>query len=275
MKVCFEYFNSSKLLNDVDELKIKYDDQDVQLIDFLERHSHQRTILDIQDIDSFNRLQEWRKLNAIKAKYPHFNIALMFHPGSTRQVPKEMLDTINKLDNIPYFFEFFVTTWEQLHYLISLKVSDVYLTEDMCFELEAAKALCSAKGVSIRAFPNIAQSSVWDSPAPAKFFIRPEDLDFYSQYIDTIEFWGDPLKQDVFYHIYCVSKRWIGELNVIVADLNATFNNSGILPLFAQTRANCGKQCMRGKRCAICFKLDSLSNTLKDKGISVKVKKKH
>ena len=47
----------------------------------------------------------------------------------------------------------------------------------------------------------MAQSSVTEIDPYLKFFIRPNDIELYAQYIDTIEFWGPEDRQDVLFEI--------------------------------------------------------------------------
>jgi tetratricopeptide (TPR) repeat protein len=80
---------------------------------------------------------------------------------------------------LPWFSGLFAHTWDQLHYLISLGVSDIYVVEDLCFELPAVAKECHKHNIRVRVIPNVAQSSINASAPLKKFFIRPEDIDIY------------------------------------------------------------------------------------------------
>lgn len=275
MKYCLQYANSSKLKNVAPEISILYDRQDTALLDFIKEHIHQRIILIIDKIEEFILGQEWQKLNAVHDAIPEAQLAVCFYQHKrVSTVDDKVAEIISKL-NIPFFTGDLITTWDQLHYFLNLGVSDVYLAEDICFKLDAAKALCSSYGVQVRIFPNVAQSSIKSSPALKKFFIRPEDLSVYEPYVDIVEFWGPLERQDIYHHIYFNSRQWFGDLNEIIFDLNTPLDSRRIVPIFAPMRVKCDKKCMKNGKCRICDRIESLSHTLADKELIIKTKKQH
>ena len=274
MKYCLHYTKDSKFKNEVDELIINYDGQLEPLLTFLDEHPNQRTILLIKDELSFSQQAQWQTLNDLSHNH---NIAICF--GEPQKAnSKHLLEVLNNLSilsNIDYFFGNLIVTWEQLNFYLSIGVSDVYLAENMCFDLPAANLACSRKGVKIRAFPNVAQSSISQEPGLKKFFIRPEDAEYYSMYIDVLEFWGPIERQDVYYLIYHKKGRWLGDLNEIIFDLNISLDSRRILPVFAQSRVNCRKKCSRDSYCAICTRLADIADTLADKNIILRKEKNY
>ena len=57
--------------------------------------------------------------------------------------------------------------------------------KDLGFELPLVRAFCNEHGVRIRCFANVAQSRWEGTPIFKKFFIRPEDVDIYEDYVET------------------------------------------------------------------------------------------
>ena len=273
MKYCGVFSNTVNLSN-FDEVKIIYDDQDRELITYLNNHLAQRTILVIQDYTRFYNTQEWLKLNAIHATYPEFNFTVCFSDIARfnfHSIDPILQECFEQLE-VPYFTGYIVANFDQLHYLGELGVSDVYVGEDICFDLRRAKAVASDYGVQLRAFPNVAQGCIKSSSALKKFFIRPEDVEEYDDCIDTLEFWGPPDRQMVLHKIY-TKGHWGGPLEAIIFDFPAELKSSALMPSFAHIRKTCGRRCMKGENCKICDRLAHISQQLTEHHIIIKPKK--
>ena len=95
-------------------------------------------------------------------------------------------------------------------------------------------------------------------------WFRPEDVDAYSVYVDTIEFGLQPERREqVLFRLYSKDKKWPGDLGRIVQDLNSLGNNGMIDSKFSQRRMNCGMTCAYGG-CSLCYDLMKLSAALPD-----------
>ena len=160
-------------------------------------------------------------------------------------------------------------TKDELLGYIQLGVSDVYIGDNLGFELDKVAEIAHQNNVQIRVFPNVAQSSWKETPGLKKFFIRPEDVTFYSDYVDVFEFWGTNLKkQEIFYKIYS-KQEWFGSLNEIIYELNEELDSRYIIPRFAEKRIRCKKECLKGGKCQICDRIKELSHTLEEAHIIV------
>jgi hypothetical protein len=153
-------------------------------------------------------------------------------------------------------------------------VTEVYVGEDICFDLVRAKAVASSYGVQLRTFPNVAQCSVKQTPPLQKFFIRPEDVEEYSDCIDTIEFWGPQDRQNILLKIY-KKGFWYGDLNELLLDLPLSFDSRRIIPGFARIRKSCDRKCMKGEHCNVCDHALSISKKLENNNFVLTAKKKH
>lgn len=267
MKYCLDYIkNKSPLMKKVNEITIYYNPTDTTLVDFLLLYKEKRINILIEDLEEFCET-ELSKIQAIKEKYPDLQIYLKI--GSYNQ---ELLDKI-KETGFPFFIYRFANNWEVFNGLIDLGVSDIYVVESLGFELEACSKIAHNKGIQIRVFPNIAQSSWTNTEALKKFFIRPEDVKLYEPYVDVMEFITESEKAEVYYEVYAEKHQWFGPLNEIIRDLKSDIDNRYIVPRFAKNRINCGKRCQKGGHCRICESIEELANTLKEKEIVVVPKK--
>lgn len=274
MKYSGRYSNKIDM-SKFDEIMIQYDKQDRQLVDFLIHHVNQKVVLVIRDINDFYSSQEWKKLNAIKEKFPELIFSVCFGEiGRFETGGNELQVSIDSLVDIPYFTGDLVTNFDQLHYLCKRGISEVYLGEDICFDLWRAKQVASSYGVKIRTFPNVGQCSVKSGLALKKFFIRPEDVEEYSDCIDTLEFWGPLDRQGTLLKIY-KKGIWFGDLQELLLDFDLSFDSRRIVPGFAQMRKTCQRKCMKGESCTICDRVYLISKKLEDKELIIKRKKTH
>lgn len=262
-----------KYLNEVDEITIRYNYKDTSLLDFLLLHKEQRVNIYITDAEKFLSNDSIELFVHIKEKYPKLNFVLFFSESE-----KDLLEEVQK-KGLKYFFTNYVNNWDNLHHIASLKPTDVYVVEALCFELEAVSKFLHSHGIDVRCFANVAQSSAESTPALKHFFIRPEDVDFYEPYIDCIDFFGHDLKDhqiNTYYKIYKYDKEWYGQLKEIIIGLKSDIDSRFIIPAFPKHRLNCGKRCLKGRRCRICETIEETAATLEKKGvIFTKLKKKN
>lgn len=264
MKFCLNYRKAhEKLMMSADELNITYNKKDTTLVDFLELYMGKRINIKIEDLEDFKATDEINKIAAIVEKYSDINISLKLP-----KVDMEFIDLL-KEKNIPYFIGTFVNNWDVFRGLINLGVTDIYIVEDLGFELDTCSKIAHENHVKIRVFPNIAQSTWKNSEPIKKFFIRPEDVIQYEPYVDVIEFMGNVEKEGVLLEIYRDNKEWFGPLYELISDLDSEIDSRFIIPRFAETRIKCGKRCLKGAPCTMCNTVDTLSKTLKDRNLIV------
>lgn len=273
MKYAVNYSNKIKNIDDFDEIIIQYNNQDKELPYFLDNHKDKMVILQIPiiEVEQFHFLEQWKLLNAIYQEHNNF-IVCFGALGAFQELDEKTLECAHNLE-MPFMTGLKITNFDQLHYALELGVCAVYLAEDICFDLLRAKRLCGRKGVQIRAFPNVAQGSVRSGPALKKFFIRPEDVEEYSNCIDVLEFWGPLDRQSVLLRIYRKG-YWYGDLEPIILDLNLSIDSRCLAPDFALFRKGCQRKCMRGEDCTICDKLFEFSEQLRADNIGFNYTKK-
>lgn len=267
MKYCIDYNKKSKILDKVDEINIVYNLKDTTLLEFLLTNKEKRVNICIEDLDIEKQLTAIEKIKDIKNSNENLQLFIRL-----QNINDDLIKKIKEY-NLPFYINLRVNNWDTFRGLIDLGVSDIYITEDLCFNLLSVSSIAHSNGVQLRTFPNVAQSQ-WNSmESLKKFFIRPEDIDTYSMYIDVVEFFGDIDKTEVLYKIYAIDKKWMGRLDEIIIGFDGDLDSRFILPKFASYRTNCRKKCLKGGSCHICEAIEELSKTLADKGFMFTIKK--
>ena len=133
----------SKYLNDIDELIIPFHGTTDKLTNFLDAHINQRIIVDIQE--------PWRNFfGAIFAPIgeKYTNIALRLS-----ELNMDIIPNIKKT-KIPYFTTEVVVEWEKFQELVNYGVSDIYIGEQLGFELDDVGRAAARAGIRTRIFPS-------------------------------------------------------------------------------------------------------------------------
>ena len=272
MRYCLPYIRNFKYAEELDEVIIPYQTEDLNFLKTLlkkDRILSSRLIIDIKDAADFKNNNVIDLFIGIKKDYPELNFTLRFLTYS--EIDSNMYKQL-KEENIPFFFETYARNWDVFHGLIELGVSDIYIVESLAFELDKLGPIAHAAGVSIRVFANVCQASWKPFDALKSFFIRPEDIDIYADYVDVVEFYGDVHLQETMYKIYAHDKHWFGPLKEILIGFNADLDSRFIVPAFGKARSGCGKKCLKGRHCTICEKVVNLADSLKNAGVYIKKK---
>jgi len=260
MNYCFNYnrdTEKSKYINEVAEWTIKYNSKDNTLLDFLDLHTNKRINLYIENLDV-----DIKFLQDLLNKYNNLYLKLSVKYYDIIKQDKKLFSR--------YFFETEVDNWETFIGLCEWGVSDIYIIGILGFELDKVAEIAAKYKVQSRVYPNISQT-IWEESNPLKtFFIRPEDIDKYSKYIDIIEFYDADKQIDTYYEIYCKDKKWIGKLNEIIKGFDSELDNKFIIPRFVDKRIKCGKKCLKGAPCRMCEDIENLAKTLEKADLYVK-----
>lgn len=258
MKVCIEWRKNFKYLPQVDEFNINYkENKTKQLIDFLNIYAKSQRV-NIR-VDNKIPKNDILFLDSIY-KEKNYNIAILFETAYPEQIPLEMFKELS----VPFFFEVGVESWDRLNELISLGVSDIYITGDLGFNLFNVAKYVPAN-IHLRCFVNLCQAEWDDSKGLKTFFIRPEDIDYYGKIIDVFEFFKSVEEQNVLYDVYFHDKEWNGNLREIIKGLKRDINSYYILgDEFGRTRAECQRKCIKGGNCQMCDRLAELADSLEN-----------
>jgi hypothetical protein len=275
MKFAIDYQKEFKYLNDVDEINIKYRREDTTLLDFCLLHQEQRINIIIENEQDFIEHKCLSFFDAVRKFHPEINFALRFSDyrnSDVKAIVKELQEDEVKHK---FYFNTYIRDWSALRGILELDVSDVYIVEDLSFELDKVAEVAHSAGAQVRIFPNVAQSSWSGTPALKQFFVRPEDTVTYEPFVDVMELiYGRPNTFETFYKVYAIQKKWTGKLNELIIGLkDDKLDSRYILPIFAEKRIKCGKRCMKkDNSCHICEAIEQLSYTLEEHNIIIKNK---
>ena len=167
--------------------------------------------------------------------------------------------------------------WATLEAMLALGVSDVYISDDLCYQLDDVRAKCDESNVDMRIVLNrIPARYPGYSTDPTTPVYRPEDADLVDRYYDWVEFdCGKPYKfneLDVYSHVWFDKGKWNGDLGEINKDLAMPFPNKSLVPEFSSYKANCGLRCKRSvkSKCRRCGQFLEIAQMLQDKGVALK-----
>lgn len=271
MKYCINYSNKSHIIDKVDEILIRYDKNKILELftQFIPAHLNQRVIVQLIEENNIDTIvNNLKKIISIynENKDIKFDIQLPFY---NQKFMEELKDT-----NLKYFFKAAANSWDKFTSLISQNVSDIYITDELAFELDKVAEIAHKNNIKVRIYPNVAQSR-WDKLSDIlKFFIRPEDIEIYEPYVDVCEFYGDKAQQiDTYYKIYQEDKKWFGDLQEIIIGLDSKIDSRYIIPRFAEKRIKCGKDCLKGGKCEMCKRILDLSEQLENAHLIVQIDK--
>ncbi len=265
MKYGIQYHRDFRYLDSVAEVIIVYDKFKIGLLDFLKtREDEQRIVVDAGGVDYESMDYDI----IIAAKQIHPNLTIKVDSG----IESAILDRFKEAE-LDFFFCNFIDTWDKLISVIKTGVSDVYITNELGFELDEVSLICKENNVKVRVFANVAQtSSHMKNLDTIKFFyIRPEDVFIYDDYVDVIEFFGPKTRQSVLYDIY-TNGRWLGDLKDLILGLDVSAYSKHIVPYFGSRRVRCRKQCNQNQ-CCLCDGILELAKELQEKGIEIGIER--
>ena len=252
MKSCIEWRKGFKYLPEIDEFNIDFKNKQIKLKQFLDLYAQSQRV-NIRLPKNYTP----EDVDLLVSAYEHgYNIRVVVPP----------LPGLQKL-TIPFYCSDPCWTWDQFMSCVSLGVTDVFISGDLGFELDKVSKVAKENNIQVRCYANIAQSNGWEdwSDGIKQFFIRPEDMEIYGDYVDVIEFYDSVERQNVLYEVYFKNKEWNGKLREIIQGVKNDVNNYYLLgEEFAKRRIRCERNCLKGKNCKLCDGLIELANSLED-----------
>ena len=242
MNFCLSSRQTKEYLAQADQIKVASNDYK-QVYDLIEQYPDKQIILNCADQPK-DALKELAILSQNKLILCLFQI-------SDINLAKEL--------KLRYYLAFPALTVEQLRTYKNLGVCYALIDNELMHQLHYTKRI----GIPIRAIPNISylDGMPRENGVIGNWF-RPEDVDEYSLYIDTIEFGTQPEKREqTLFRIYSKDKEWTGRLDRIVQDLNYPALNHNINSRDSLRRMNCGMTCAAGS-CTLCYDILKISNAL-------------
>ena len=260
MKYAIRYFRDSDAITTADEIIIKQPSFFCPM-DSLERFDkqytpEQRIVIDLtkENVPFTDR----EKIEKQMETYAEFaknrgNVAfkINYYSPNYSVILTELYRT-----ETPFFFNTMCNTRTQVHHMAGMGVSDIYVCGELGFELKPVKEYCAKHNINVRVYPNFS-----DIEGACGFFIRPEDIKLYEEYVDICEFYtedvesseaGSIVRQDVLYEIY-TKGRWNGFLHNIIYGLEEEIYNPTLVTSFGVARKVCRRDCLLNENmCHIC-----------------------
>lgn len=238
MKYCVSSRQKYEYLKKADSIKVAFRDRNI-IPDLIEKYPNAEIVLTIlkekDEKFSWEEIRRW----GILAR------------GRLVCCLQSMLDMAEcQKIKVRYYWGYPVNNYYDLRTLKDAGVAYVRLDAPLFFEMDEVKKFA----VPVRAVPNIAHLT--DMPNKDSVYgtwIRPEDLELYEEYIDTIEFEEIDMKREsALFRIYAEQKTWGGPLSLLILGLPETIDNILIPQDAMQSRLNCGQKCQKTGRCRIC-----------------------
>lgn len=270
MNFAIPFSRQFKYPNQNIQWNIKYKPKIKQLNNFIEAYGTHRINLLITD---FKEERDCQIISTLRQKFPDTELITCL------PLYNQNLENILNEYNLPHYYNEFITDWDRFQGFLELNVTDIFIAENLAFNVKILSENAKKNNKALRSFCNVCESSWGKTPSLKTFFIRPEDLYLYEDYIDTFEFYIDdtaPARLNVLYEIYTKDQEWFGKLNEIIIGYEGEEDSRFIIPRFGEVRLDCNKRCMQGVKptCHICDRIIELSKTLEDQHILVTINKK-
>jgi hypothetical protein len=151
---------------------------------------------------------------------------------------------------LKWFWAYPIVTYHELKGVADMGAAYLYISAPLTFDLPFVKKY----GIPVRVCANVAHDGyVKRDNGVSGFYIRPEDLPKYEEYIDVIEFRTQELQQErTLHHVYAENGNWPGNLNKLITNLDFDIDNRMIEDVFADSRIRCKQKCMSGGSCHLC-----------------------
>lgn len=251
------------------EFNIKYKPRLDELKVFIQRFKDHRINIMIDDLQE----KDCNILNIIKDTFPDNNIIICWPLYS-----QEIESKLNEKLPFPHYYGNVVTSFDTFKGFLDLNITDILIGEELGFYLDILSYQAKEKGKRLRCFCNVKQTSWPNTQSIKTFFIRPEDIDLYSKYIDTFEFFSDPKEQvriNTYYEIYAKDKKWLGKLQDLIIGYTGQESSHLIDPAFGLKRISCRKKCNYKKSddaavCHFCDNVVELSKVLEENNLIIK-----
>ena len=248
MKYSVSSRQQPEYLQKCDEIKVMWNDRNI-IFDLTEKYPGKTINLCRYLIHSNEDDIDWSEIKKFKTlARDNFVFGLTYID--------EMIEC--KANSIDFYYLEPIRSFRELQGLKLFGVKWAFIDAPLFFQMDKVRAV----GLPVRVTANISVREAFPYadgvPGP---WIRPEDVEAYEPYVDTIEFSRVNLDQErALFRIYAEQKKWPGELGLIVQDINYLGTNRMIPPDLVEKRLNCGQKCMENGNCRLCWRILDLAN---------------
>jgi len=276
--ICIKYDNPEmENVNKAYQIKIDFRPQDKTFKEFLILNRDKKVYVEITQEDFFSNREYMLLLKELKEDAEtgqwtlQIPLRLLKETGYDYLVVNKTKFEVLKECSPRYMFTDLIGDWETLEFIVSLKPSEVYITNILGFSMPKLYSyLTEENNIGIRVYANWAQSAWEGSPALKKFFIRPEDVEYYEPFVSGIELMGPAAVQDTLWEVYEIDRKWTGNLGEIIIGLTETLDSTRLPKIFGKSRVLCNKRCIQGGHCTICQTSREFAKTLDKINMQIK-----
>ena len=273
IKLALPYkLNNDEFTNQTDEFNILFNpnrNSIDKLYEFCKTFSDRR--INIEYSDNNPKISDIRGLLSANP-----NVAVRVMQGNTKVLTNLVKEGIKAFFHYDYP-AYNITT---LSYLLSLGVSDVYMADDLYYNLYDIYNILQEKQVQHRMVLNFIPSVSPDAGTnPKSPIFPPECIYVLAPYVDVVEFeCGRPFNWNrfgVFYRAWFVRKDWHGNLSEIILNLNFDIpNDSLIAEDLIKFKLGCGRRCDARvtSQCHKCQDFLNFANILNSKHVGIRRK---
>lgn len=180
------------------------------------------------------------------------------------------------------WYRFFVNkdlgayNYESLDFLINLGVSDIYILDDLWYDLPKTHEICDNHDINIRLILNRVPSTMPDRGVnPKAPIFVPQMFKYLDTFVDMFEFdLGEKPNWnycDILYKYWFNSKQWFGQLYEINEDIQIDYPVSSTFSELAMFKLTCGKRCVSSvnSKCNKCNQFLDIARTFRDKNVRI------
>jgi hypothetical protein len=162
-----------------------------------------------------------------------------------------------KAEGIKWYWQYPVSSYYELESLIEMAPSYILLDAPLFFDLPQVQEKLVGTSIRLRAIPYRAHNNRFLKHKNGMFgtWIRPEDQEIYTEFISVLDFAAitESKKAGTIFKIY-KSKKWNGNLALLIEDLNIQIDNRIIFADLAKKRIQCNQNCLRSGFCRSCHR---------------------
>lgn len=256
MKLAAPYPLNEKRQNLIDEYNIDFileKSKEEDLVNWIQKPAAQKKRINLHIISNSDDRRDMIDLDKlILMNNLHQDFYLRLSPW------QYWLISFCRDNKIRFFFDYnyMVNSFCRLQDVVDLGVSDVYLTEDLCYNLPRAKAICDEAQIQTRiiinTIPTFSFGRGKDITSP---WYVPENMPVLEDYYDVIEFsllnsWN---RFDVLYQIWMVEQKWEDSLEYINFDLEFDIPGEYFTNELCIYKMHCEHRCVsKGSSCRKC-----------------------
>ncbi len=254
MKYSVSIRHPRTILRKADEIKVEYNDIE-GIYNFLDEPElvQKRYIIEIKPEDE----PDFDKLADLAATLSCMQLAL------------HDLKLIRKCRDyeLDWYWAYPIQSYYDLAGIRNLSPCFFLLDAPLYFDLLKVKQIVG--DTPIRLIANLAHDiNIPRGDGACGTYIRPEDVDLYEPYVDTLEFktfgpWEERLRKErTLLDIY-LEKSWAGNLNLLITNFNINVDNRAFPEDFGKARLQCKQSCVSSTSgCKLCYNIIKTINKL-------------